>query len=109
MGELEKLREHYPELLLEVRGKGLLIGLDFASQELGYQVAAGLFRRRVLVAGTLLDSKTIRIEPALNIARDVVDRVLAALGETLHEIADEPETEAEAPAVSNNELERPAL
>ena len=109
MGELEKLREHYPELLLEVRGKGLLIGLDFASQELGYQVAAGLFRRRVLVAGTLLNSKTIRIEPALNIARDVVDRVLAALGETLHEIADEPETEAEAPAVSNNELERPAL
>ena len=107
IGELEKLREHHPELLLEARGKGLLIGLEFASQELGYQVAAGLFRRGVLVAGTLLNSKTIRIQPALNIARDVVDKVLAALAETLHEVADEPETEA--PAVSNNELERPAL
>lgn len=107
IGELEKRREHYPELLLEVRGKGLLIGLKFASQELGYQVAAGLFRRGVLVAGTLLNSKTIRIEPALNIAREVVDKVLAALDETLHEVADEPETES--PAVSNIELERPAL
>jgi putrescine aminotransferase len=108
-GELERLRQQYPEQLLEVRGKGLLIGLAFASPELGYQVAAGLFRRGVLVAGTLLNSQTIRIEPALNITRDVADKVLAALGETLHEIADEPETEAEAPAVSNNELERPAL
>jgi putrescine aminotransferase len=107
--DLEKLRQQYPEKLLEVRGKGLLIGLDFASQELGYQVAAGLFRRGVLVAGTLLNSKTIRIEPALNISRDVANKVLAALGETLHEIADEPETEAEVPVVSNNELERPAL
>ena len=107
IGELEKLREHHPELLLEVRGKGLLIGLKFASQELGYQVAAGLFRRGVLVAGTLLNSKTIRIEPALNIAREVVDKVLAALDETLHEVADDSETEA--PAVSNIELERPAL
>jgi len=107
IGELEKRREHYPELLLEVRGKGLLIGLKFASQELGYQVAAGLFRRGVLVAGTLLNSKTIRIEPALNIAREVVDKVLAALDETLHEVADDSETEA--PAVSNIELERPAL
>lgn len=107
IGELEKRREHYPELLLEVRGKGLLIGLKFASQELGYHVAAGLFRRGVLVAGTLLNSKTIRIEPALNIAREVVDKVLAALDETLHEVADEPETES--PAVSNIELERSAL
>jgi len=54
-----------------------------------------------------LNSKTIRIEPALNIAREVVDKVLAALDETLHEVADEPETES--PAVSNIELERPAL
>ena len=107
IGELEKRREHYPELLLEVRGKGLLIGLKFASQELGYHVAAGLFRRGVLVAGTLLNSKTIRIEPALNIAREVVDKVLAALDETLHEVGDDSETEA--PAVSNIELERPAL
>ncbi|MGH9460899.1 MAG: aminotransferase class III-fold pyridoxal phosphate-dependent enzyme, partial [Vicinamibacteria bacterium] len=108
-GELEKLRQQYPELLLEVRGKGLLIGLDFASQELGYQVAAGLFRRGVLVAGTLLNSKTIRIEPALNISREVADKVLTALAETLHELADEPEAEAEAPIVSNNQLEHPAL
>jgi putrescine aminotransferase len=105
MGELEKLQERYPELLLEVRGKGLLIGLEFESSALGFHVAAGLFRRGVLVAGTLLNSKTIRIEPALNIPREVVDEVLAALDDTLHELADEPE--ADTPAVGS-ELEHPS-
>jgi putrescine aminotransferase len=51
LGELTKLQARYPDLLVDVRGKGLLIGLEFESQDLGYHVAAGLFRRRVLVAG----------------------------------------------------------
>ncbi|MGH9322338.1 MAG: aminotransferase class III-fold pyridoxal phosphate-dependent enzyme [Vicinamibacteria bacterium] len=80
---LRKLQQRYPEILLEVRGLGLLIGLEFADTELGYEVAAGLFRRGVLVAGTLLNSKTIRIEPALNIRRELVDEVLVKLEDVL--------------------------
>lgn len=87
LDELKKLQERHSEVLLDVRGKGLLIGLEFESQELGYEVAAGLFRRGVLVAGTLLNAKTLRIEPALNIPRQVVDEVLVALDATLHEVA----------------------
>ena len=44
-------------------GRGLLIGLHFKDAEIGYQVAAGLFNRGVLVAGTLTNANTIRIEP----------------------------------------------
>jgi putrescine aminotransferase len=40
----------------------------------------------VLVAGTLLNAKTIRIEPALNIPRELVDEVLEKLGDTLREL-----------------------
>lgn len=86
--ELEKVQEEYPDVLLEVRGKGLLIGLELASQELGYHTAAGLFRRGVLVAGTLLNAQTLRIEPALNIPREVVDEVVRALAETLEELTE---------------------
>jgi acetylornithine/succinyldiaminopimelate/putrescine aminotransferase len=42
----------------------------------------------VLVAGTLLNSKTLRIEPALNIPRPLVDEVLEKLDETMNELAE---------------------
>jgi putrescine aminotransferase len=47
--------------------------------------AAGLFKRGVLVAGTLLNVKTLRIEPASNIPRTLVDELLDKLDETLRE------------------------
>jgi len=84
--ELRTLQRRFRELLVDVRGRGLLIGLEFSDQGLGYAVSAGLFRRGVLVAGTLLNAKTIRIEPALNIARPLVDEVLEKLEDTLQEL-----------------------
>jgi putrescine aminotransferase len=84
---LAALQARHPSLLTGVRGKGLLIGLVFPDHETGYRVAAGLFRRGVLVAGTQISATTIRIEPALDIADDLIDAVLERLGETLDEIA----------------------
>jgi putrescine aminotransferase len=84
---LGELRSRYPDLLVDVRGLGLLIGLEFATQELGYAVAAGLFHRGVLVAGTLINAQTIRIEPALNIPTELLDEVLEKLDETLADVA----------------------
>src|SRR5262245_21257524 len=60
LGELRKLQKRFPQHLVEVRGLGLLIGLEFVDTEFGYSVAASLFRRGVLVAGTLLSAKTLR-------------------------------------------------
>jgi putrescine aminotransferase len=84
--ELRALQRRFRDFLVEVRGRGLLIGLEFSDQGLGYAVSAGLFRRGVLVAGTLLNAKTIRIEPALNIPRPLVDEVLEKLEDTLLEL-----------------------
>jgi putrescine aminotransferase len=86
MTELRKLQRHYAEHLLEVRGLGLLIGIEFVDTEFGYAVAAGLFKRGVLVAGTLLNAKTLRVEPALNIPRPLVDELLDKLDDTLREL-----------------------
>lgn len=86
LSELRRIQRRFPDHLLEVRGLGLLIGLEFVDAEFGYAVAAGLFRRGVLVAGTLLNAKTIRIEPALAIPRELVDEVLEKLEDTLEEL-----------------------
>jgi putrescine aminotransferase len=88
LGELRKLQRRYPDHLVEARGLGLLIGLEFVDNEFGYAVAAGLFKRGVLVAGTLLNSKTLRVEPALSIPRPLVDEVLEKLEDTLAELTD---------------------
>jgi len=88
LGELRELVRRSSEHLVEARGLGLLIGLEFVDAEFGYAVAAGLFKRGVLVAGTLLNAKTLRIEPALNIERALVDEVLEKLEDTLEELTD---------------------
>jgi putrescine aminotransferase len=87
MAGLRALQARHPAILIGVRGRGLLIGLVFPDHEIGYRVAAGLFRRGVLVAGTQISATTIRIEPALDISDELIDEVLARLGETLDEIA----------------------
>jgi putrescine aminotransferase len=88
LGELRKLQKRFADHLIEVRGLGLLIGLEFVDTEFGYAVAAGLFKRGVLVAGTLINAKTLRIEPALGIPREIVDEVLEKLDDTLQELTD---------------------
>jgi len=83
---LREIQARYSDVILDVRGRGLLIGVEFNDTEFGYKVASGLFRRGVLVAGTLLNAKTIRIEPALFIPKKEIDEVLDKLDETLRSL-----------------------
>ena len=86
MKKLAEMKTRYPEILAHIRGKGLLIGMEFPSDEIGYKVASGLFSRKVLTAGTLTNSKNIRIEPALNIPYETLDEVLSRLEDTFKSI-----------------------
>ncbi len=84
---LQQLAEQYPQVYKGVTGKGLLIGQHFQTPEIGGQVAAGLFKRGVLVAGTLTSAQTIRIEPPLVITYDEINLGLAALSDVVAEVA----------------------
>jgi putrescine aminotransferase len=89
---LTALARRYPHLYDStfggegITGRGLLIGMHFRRPEDGYRVAAGLFHRGVLVAGTLTSAHTVRIEPPLVIRYEQLDAVLARLEETLIEV-----------------------
>ncbi|MBU4226110.1 MAG: aminotransferase class III-fold pyridoxal phosphate-dependent enzyme, partial [Chloroflexi bacterium] len=87
MPKLKALAAEYPQIYKDVTGKGLLIGQHFQSPEIGYKVAAGLFKRGVLVAGTLTSAQTIRIEPPLVITYEQIDAMLNRLSDTLAEVA----------------------
>ena len=81
--KLEELTGQYPQIYEKITGKGLLIGMHFKTPEVGYKVAAELFKRGVLVAGTLTSAKTIRVEPPLIISMEQLNTVLNRLEDSL--------------------------
>ncbi|MCI5595050.1 MAG: putrescine aminotransferase [Clostridiales bacterium] len=89
MKGLAKLQEKYPTVLKDIRGAGLLICMEFPEAEVGYEVTKGLFARKVMTAGTLVNAKTVRIEPPATQSYETIDRVLTALDESIADVKKE--------------------
>jgi putrescine aminotransferase len=85
--KLVELMSKYGNICHEARGRGLMIGMEFTSDEAGYEVAKGLFENGILVAGTLINSRTIRIEPPLVISKDELDKVLKILDKIFADVS----------------------
>lgn len=97
MGErmLDGLREvaaRHADTVLEVRGRGLMIGLEFREDEVGELVVAALLRGGVCVAYALNNPRVLRFEPPLIIGPAEVDfaveAVDKAIAETMEMLAD---------------------
>ena len=69
-----------------ITGKVLLIGQHFVNDDIGYAVASGLFKRGILISGTLNNSRVIRVEPPIVITREEIDAILNRLEDTLQEL-----------------------
>lgn len=102
---LQTLQEKYPKLLADVRGQGLMIGIEFrdVSETLpfglkqlvsvlddklkgslcGFIGALLLREHDILVAFTEYNRNVIRLEPPLIVTRAEIDRFVAALDELL--------------------------
>ena len=89
MKGLAKLQEKYPTVLKAIRGAGMLICMEFPEAEVGYEVTKGLFARKVMTAGTLVNAKTVRIEPPATQSYETIDRVLTALDESIADVKKE--------------------
>lgn len=101
---LKRLSDGHP-LVREVRGRGLLIGIEFngSAGALGRVAGAGapklveeyagslvagelLGRHRIITAYTLNNPNVIRLEPPLVVTREQLDRVLAAFADVLSRV-----------------------
>jgi len=87
MAKLFELQKKHP-ILVDVRGKGFLIGLEYPTPEMGWAVSKGLFKRGVMTGGTLNNAKVNRIEPPGIISYETIDLILEKLDETLTEVAE---------------------
>ncbi|HVO18114.1 MAG TPA: putrescine aminotransferase [Anaeromyxobacter sp.] len=84
---LNALAAKHPQVLRLARGRGLMLGMEFASNEIGYQVATALFARQILISGTYINSRVLRVEPSLTIGYPQLDAFLERLEDSLRAVA----------------------
>jgi len=89
MGELalyrmDDWRSSYPELIAEVRGKGLLLAMEFCSEDMATFVAEKCLERGMFVRQT--QGNMIRLFPALNIKKDELEEGLNILLKVVREL-----------------------
>ncbi len=86
MAGLNTIREKYPDLVVEVRGKGLMLGMEFPEDSIGPRMVYQLRKNGVITIYTFNNPKIIRIMPTLVITEEEVDLVLEAMDRSLKQI-----------------------
>jgi len=85
----DSLLRDYPDLLLEVRQKGLMMGLQFTNQSIGPRMSKKLSERGVIAIYTGNNPSICRLMPPLIITPKEVDIVLNALEGSMKELSQE--------------------
>jgi len=85
-GALRELQAKH-DLIAEVRGRGLLIGVEFSVDEVGELVIAQMVKRGMVAAYTLNNPRVIRIEPPLVISQGQALEACRIFGEAVEETA----------------------
>jgi putrescine aminotransferase len=81
-GLREAVRGH-EDVVVDVRGKGLLMAIEFVDDKTGFELGKLLLDRGVLVSGTLVNARVVRIEPPLTIEETQADYVCEAFSQSL--------------------------
>ena len=82
---LQQIQSRYPDLLVEARGKGLMIGVEFADADVAKLVIGSLVHHGVIAAYTLNNPTVIRFEPPLILTDAQIDHVLHAFDRAMAE------------------------
>lgn len=85
MAGLRPLAERYPSLVTDVRGRGLMIGVEFDSGAHAEEVQWACFQRGLLVLEC--GKSAVRMSPALTVSSDEMATALRIFGEAVAEVA----------------------
>jgi len=85
----DRLLKDYPDLLLEVRQMGLMMGLQYTNDSIGPRMTKKLSQRGVIAVYTGNDPSICRLMPPLVITEQEVDFVLNALEDSMVELSRE--------------------
>jgi putrescine aminotransferase len=82
---LRDVQKRYPWIIKDVRGKGLLAGIEFAEDDIAVLAITGCGRRDLLVTFSMNNPKVARIEPPLIISESELDIAINILAESVEE------------------------
>jgi 4-aminobutyrate aminotransferase len=82
---LRPLMTRYPRLVRDVRGRGLMIGIEFDSTAHAEEVQWACFQRGLLVLEC--GKASVRLSPALVVSEDEIATALRIFGEAVTEVA----------------------
>ncbi|MEN2994924.1 MAG: acetylornithine transaminase [Thermodesulfovibrio sp.] len=82
MKKLNSIKEKYPEKIKEIRGMGLLIGVELSFD--ATEIVKGCIQRGLLI-GTAGDGTVLRFTPPLIIEKEDIDEAISILDEVLKE------------------------
>jgi 4-aminobutyrate aminotransferase len=82
---LRRLAVRHPGLIVDVRGRGLMIGIEFDTPEHAEEVQWACFVRGLLVLEC--GRKTVRMSPALTVSADQMATALRIFGEAVGDVA----------------------
>ena len=89
MAGLRPLVSRHPSLIREVRGRGLMIGVEFDSAETADGVQWACFQAGLIVLGA--GKSAVRMSPALTVSEDEMSTAIRIFGAALEEVAGDPE------------------
>ncbi|MFA5881812.1 MAG: aminotransferase class III-fold pyridoxal phosphate-dependent enzyme [Eubacteriales bacterium] len=91
---LNDMAAQFPGVVSEIRGKGLMIGIELCREGFGGFVLSELIQDGILAAFTFNNQKVIRLEPPLIITLEQVEEVVASMKNAIskaNEMVDEIE------------------
>jgi diaminobutyrate-2-oxoglutarate transaminase len=78
---LESLMADHPGLFSDVRGRGLILGIESSVPEIANAVARGAYERGLILETAGADGEVVKLLPPLVVTEDAIDRALEILAD----------------------------
>jgi len=84
---LESVAQEFPEVISEVRGRGLMLGIETPREGVGGMLMSQLMHRRVLALWTLNNERVLRMIPPIVIHEETIAETIQTLRTCAAEVA----------------------
>lgn len=82
---LQRLAKQYPEMVSNVRGRGLMCAIDFPSTVVRDQAQKALYREKVIILSCGI--RSLRFRPHLNVSQQEIDIALERLERVIRQLS----------------------
>src|SRR5690606_5746688 len=86
---LQSIMEGHPGLFTDVRGRGLILGIETAVPEIASTIAKGAYERGLIIETAGAEDEVVKLLPPLIVTDEAIDTALEILNEAADTISDD--------------------